>query len=119
MDEIVVRLTLARAIVSADAERMREQLKPLLTESISNLANCFRALQRFGQDERPEPVMIFENGTPAYLMAENGPLTVMCTVHDPGEYYDLRSEFPTLRLRAISHEDGTEDRLYVPIRAVR
>lgn len=117
--QLIIRLTLARQVTDPEIEEIRERIGSLLADASEDLISCFKALESYGREGGPEPKIYFDNGVPAYLLIEDGDFSIQCTISDPGEYFDVRSEFPMLRLRSISFEDESQDSLFVPVEAVR
>lgn len=117
--QLIIRLTVARQATDPDVEKIRERIGSLLADASEDLISCFKALEAYGREGGPEPKVYFDNGVPAYLLIEDGEFSIQCSISDPGEYFDIRSEFPMLRLRSISIEDKSQDSLFVPVEAIR
>lgn len=118
IDQIVIRLTLARTTTSDEIDEYRNSIASLLKEHGGDLKACFDALSKFPEHDR-STIKFNIGDKPVFLSASNKSIKLFCSVTGAGKYDVFLTGVPTLQLKSILQAEGQTDSWFVPQEAAR
>ena len=130
LQPLLLRLMIARPKAIEAEGKYVEGTLSLMKENEGAISDCINAilLMANGGDQRnlfamgaelPKPEFSSGDGTFIYVSRENDIASLLCAVHSPTQGETFRSDYPTFRLYARSHTDGSSDSLFIPSEAVK